>query len=220
MAFYVAICILITFSDYFKLEFKLKYLVGLNETAQEVWFGLKVVKTFGFYDDIEAPVQVVLSERPRSKKQKSKVNRQFNEFIRQQVGEIHKQWNICYHERHRARIFRNGAAIALTVGLTSLHIALAIFMVNRIAMIRCTRKTVEILLVTICLKYITLVDYAVCLCNLNNRPESRSNLKSVFAIGLHRATKRTVLFAWSLLFLGGPLYLIGTDLTLFDSKSL
>ncbi|KAA0191254.1 hypothetical protein FBUS_10801 [Fasciolopsis buskii] len=176
---------------------------------------------------MESPTNIVLSEQPhseanelRSEDHSQMTDLQFQNFVSQQAGEVQRQWAECHKRSHRGRIFRTAAVIALTIGLTTLRIALVVSLINRVSMIHLVLRGVDLMFITICLKYIALVDYSLCLCRMNNRPESRVKLKSVFAIELHQTTKRTALYVWTLLFLGGPLYILGIDLALFDSNSL
>ncbi|VDP82750.1 unnamed protein product [Echinostoma caproni] len=174
----------------------------------------------GFYADIHASQTVVLSERPGGGEQAEESAVGFDEYVQEVVTQVNKQWTECYRISHRARIFRSVAIGTLIVSWSILSVNPAMFVVDRILMIRWNLWAFDLIFVTICLKYATVVDYASCLCQLNRRKQALQESSDVFTVELHRVTERTLLFASNMLFFGCPLYMIGLDLILFDSHDL
>lgn len=139
-------------------------------------------------------------------------------FVQDHINTAINVWQTCVRRSHRARSFRAVTHIILTLSLLALRAAPALFILNRVWMIRSVSVFSQLITMAYLLLYATSLEYHICLDKSGTQRISQivPVYESTLTVDRHTAIRSVVL----ILVIGIPMFALGVDLLFFNKGNL
>ncbi|KAA3671869.1 uncharacterized protein DEA37_0008499, partial [Paragonimus westermani] len=130
----------------------------------------------------------------------------------QQLQQIKQLWHRCIRQTHRARSFRITSQLTLIVAIMGLFSAPAMFVLNRIWMIRQVGVSVQLVIMAFLLHYATSLEYHSCLEQVNENSQSDENVSPRYEIALLMERSFSNIMSATFVLCCIPMLFVGVDL--------
>ncbi|CAH8667719.1 unnamed protein product, partial [Dicrocoelium dendriticum] len=133
---FVSVCVMVTDDSILVHKMRLRALQAPGLSLQQVRFDLALIKRIGFHSDHNKGFEYQLPKEIRLETSKAYSTNSVETFVRNHINTAINVWQTCVRRSHRARSFRAITHIILIMGLLAIRSAPALFILNRIWMIR------------------------------------------------------------------------------------
>ncbi|KAF5401398.1 hypothetical protein PHET_05274 [Paragonimus heterotremus] len=206
--------------EFFIHGLKLSALRKQGFPDQPVRYHLEIVKRIGFHTNHNEVTDYILPMKLQLSANTTYPDESLENVFVQQLQEVKQLWRHCVRQTHRARSFRITSQLTLIMAIMGLFSAPAMFVLNRIWMIRQVSVSIQLVIMAFLLHYATSLEYHACLEKVNENPQSNENTSPRYEITLLMERSFSNIMSATFVLCCIPMLFVGIDLIWSDNKNL